>query len=80
MTLDFALRGDMGWVMAGAYWVVQFAAAAAGSLVALAFFGTVGNLAATRLQPRDCQVPLVEVSKPEVRLLNDLRTLEKWIK
>ena len=51
MTLAFALRGDMGWVMAGAYWVVQFAAAAAGSLTALAFFGTAGNLAATRPQP-----------------------------
>lgn len=51
MTLAFALRGDMGWVMAGAYWLVQFAAAAAGSLTALAFFGTAGNLAATRPQP-----------------------------
>jgi aquaporin Z len=25
-TLAFALRRDMGWVMAGAYWIVQFAA------------------------------------------------------
>jgi glycerol uptake facilitator-like aquaporin len=50
MTLAFALRGDMGWIMAGAYWLVQFAAAAAGSLTALAFFGTAGNLAATRPQ------------------------------
>jgi glycerol uptake facilitator-like aquaporin len=51
MTLAFALRGDMGWIMAGAYWVVQLVAAAAGSLTALAFFGTAGNLAATRPQP-----------------------------
>jgi glycerol uptake facilitator-like aquaporin len=51
MTLAFAIRGDMGWIMAGAYWVVQFAAAAAGSLTARAFFGTAGNLAATRPQP-----------------------------
>ncbi len=51
MTLAFALRGDMGWVMAGVYWIVQFAGAAAGSLVARAFFGTAGNLAATRPQP-----------------------------
>lgn len=50
MTLAFALRGDMGWVMAGAYWLIQFAGAAAGSLTALAFFGTAGNLAATRPQ------------------------------
>ncbi len=39
MTLAFALRRDMGWVMAGAYWIVQFAAAACGSLLARAFFG-----------------------------------------
>jgi aquaporin Z len=47
MTLAFALRRDMGWVMAGVYWVVQFAAAVCGSLVAHAFFGVAGNLAAT---------------------------------
>jgi glycerol uptake facilitator-like aquaporin len=46
-TLAFALRGDMDWVMAGAYWVVQFAAAICGSLLARAFFGVHGNLAAT---------------------------------
>jgi glycerol uptake facilitator-like aquaporin len=40
-TLAFALRRDMGWVMAGAYWVVQFAAAVCGSLLARAFFGPV---------------------------------------
>jgi glycerol uptake facilitator-like aquaporin len=51
MTLAFALRGDMGWVMAGVYWVVQFVAAACGSLLARAFFGVAGNLAATRPQP-----------------------------
>jgi glycerol uptake facilitator-like aquaporin len=46
-TLAFALRRDMGWVMAGAYWVVQFGAAICGSLLARAFFGVHGNLAAT---------------------------------
>jgi len=50
-TLAFALRRDMGWVMAGAYWVVQFGAAVCGSLLARAFFGPVGNLAATMPQP-----------------------------
>ncbi len=50
-TLAFALRGDMGWVMAGVYWVVQFAAAACGSLLARAFFGVAGNLAATMPPP-----------------------------
>lgn len=48
MTLAFAMRKDMGWVMAGAYWVVQLGAAIAGSLVARALFGPEGNLAATR--------------------------------
>jgi glycerol uptake facilitator-like aquaporin len=48
MTLAFTLRRDMGWAMAGAYWVVQFAAAIAGALLARAFFGPLGNLAATR--------------------------------
>jgi putative intracellular protease/amidase len=33
-TLAFALRRDMGWVMAGIYWVVQFGAAICGSLLA----------------------------------------------
>src|SRR5215471_6974577 len=50
-TLAFALRRDMGWVMAGAYWVVQFAAAVCGSLLARAFFGPAGNLAATTPKP-----------------------------
>ena len=50
-TLAFALRRDMGWVMAGAYWVVQFAAAVCGSLLARAFFGPAGNLAATMPKP-----------------------------
>ncbi len=50
-TLAFALRRDMGWVMAGVYWVVQFAAATIGSLAARAFFGVEGNLAATVPQP-----------------------------
>ena len=50
-TLAFALRKDMGWIMAGAYWVVQFAAAICGSLLARAFFGRAGNLAATMPKP-----------------------------
>jgi aquaporin Z len=50
-TLAFALRRDMGWVMAGVYWVVQFAAAVCGSLLARAFFGTAGHLAATMPRP-----------------------------
>lgn len=50
MTFAFALRGDMGWVMTGVYMIVQLVAAGAGSLVARAFFGVEGNLAATRPQ------------------------------
>lgn len=50
-TLAFALRRDMGWIMAATYWVVQFAAAACGSLLARAFFGPAGNLAATMPKP-----------------------------
>jgi len=50
-TLAFALRRDMGWVMACAYWVVQFVAAVCGSLLARAFFGPEGNLAATMPKP-----------------------------
>jgi aquaporin Z len=50
-TLAFALRRDMGWIMAGAYWIVQFAAAICGSLLARAFFGPAGNLAATMPKP-----------------------------
>ena len=50
-TLAFALRRDMGWVMAGAYWAVQFAAAICGSLLARGFFGPAGHLAATMPKP-----------------------------
>ncbi|HUC58137.1 MAG TPA: aquaporin, partial [Streptosporangiaceae bacterium] len=50
-TLAFALRRDMGWPMAAVYWVVQFAAAACGSLLARGFFGPAGNLAATLPKP-----------------------------
>jgi glycerol uptake facilitator-like aquaporin len=50
-TLAFALRRDMGWVMASAYWVVQFVAAIAGSFLARGFFGKYGNLAATMPHP-----------------------------
>ena len=51
MTFAFALRGDMGWPMAGVYFVVQLVAAVAGSLLARALFGVEGNLAATVPQP-----------------------------
>jgi glycerol uptake facilitator-like aquaporin len=50
-TLAFALRRDMGPIMAGIYWVVQFGAALCGSLLARAFFGPEGNLAATMPKP-----------------------------
>jgi glycerol uptake facilitator-like aquaporin len=50
-TLAFALRRDMGWVMACVYWAVQFAAAIGGSLLARAFFGSHGHLAATMPHP-----------------------------
>ena len=50
-TLAFALRKDMDWMMAGIYWVVQFAAAVCGSLLARAFFGPAGHLAATMPKP-----------------------------
>ncbi len=48
-TLAFALRRDMHWVIAGAYWAVQFTAAVCGSLLARAFFGPAGNLAAATI-------------------------------
>ena len=51
MTFAFALRGDMHWYMAAAYWVVQFVAAGAGSLLARAFFGPASHLAATMPPP-----------------------------
>jgi aquaporin Z len=50
-TFAFALRRDMGWVMACAYWVVQCVAAIGGSFLARAFFGTGDKLAATTPQP-----------------------------
>jgi glycerol uptake facilitator-like aquaporin len=50
-TLAFALRRDMEFSMVVAYWIVQFAAAAAGSLLARAFFGPEGKMAATLPQP-----------------------------
>jgi glycerol uptake facilitator-like aquaporin len=46
-TLAFILRRDMGFVMAAVYWAVQFGAAVLGSMLARAFFGSGGNLAAT---------------------------------
>ena len=48
MTFAFALRKDMGWAMAAVYWVVQCAGAIAAAALARAFFGPLGNLAATR--------------------------------
>jgi glycerol uptake facilitator-like aquaporin len=51
MTFAFTLRGDMGWPMALAYFIVQFVAATAGSLVAAVLLGHGGNLAATLPQP-----------------------------
>ncbi len=50
-TLAFALRRDMDWIIAVVYWIVQFAAAACGSLLARVFFGPAGNLAATMPKP-----------------------------
>jgi MIP family channel proteins len=50
-TLAFALRRDMDWAMAAVYWVVQFGAAICGSLLARAFFGPAGHLAATMPKP-----------------------------
>jgi aquaporin Z len=57
-TLAFALRRDMGWVMAGAYWAVQFAAAICGSLLARAFFGPAGN------RPPRCPSPASPGRRP----------------
>jgi aquaporin Z len=51
VTLAFALRRDMDPPMVGAYWVVQFAAAACGSLLARAFFGSASGLGATVPKP-----------------------------
>jgi aquaporin Z len=51
VTLAFALRHDIGWMMAGVYWIVQFGAAVCGSLLARAFFGPAGHLAATMPKP-----------------------------
>jgi MIP family channel proteins len=51
VTLAFALRRDMDWLMAAIYWIVQFGAAICGSLLARAFFGSAGNLAATMPKP-----------------------------
>jgi aquaporin Z len=60
-TLAFALRRDMDPMMAGIYWIVQFAAAVCGSLLARAFFGPAGHLAATMPQPgQDWQAAVFE--------------------
>ncbi|GAA1704258.1 aquaporin [Microbacterium sediminicola] len=61
MTLAFALRGDMGWVMAVVYWLVQFAAATLGTLVAMWLFGDAGGLASVKPQPgMEIQAVVVE--------------------
>lgn len=44
MTFAFALRRDMGSVMAGIYILVHLLAAACGAFTARAFFGVEGNL------------------------------------
>lgn len=51
MTFAFTLRGDMGWPMCATYIVVQLIAGVAGSMLARAFFGIEGNLAATQPPP-----------------------------
>ncbi len=51
VTLAFALRRDMDWTMTVAYCLVQFIAAACGSLLARGFLGPAGKLAATMPQP-----------------------------
>jgi MIP family channel proteins len=51
VTLAFALRREVEWFIALAYFVVQFAGAACGSLVVRAFIGNYGNLARTDPQP-----------------------------
>lgn len=50
-TLAFALRKDMSWRMAPVYFVIQFVAAAVGSLIAKGLFGSGGRLAAAIPQP-----------------------------
>jgi hypothetical protein len=54
VTLAFALRRDMRWAMAWVYFLVQFIAAACGSLLARGFFGPASKLAATIPQPGLC--------------------------
>jgi glycerol uptake facilitator-like aquaporin len=49
--LGLEVRRDMGWVMAGWYWIVQFAAAICESLLVRGFFGPAGHLAATMPKP-----------------------------
>jgi aquaporin Z len=51
VTLAFTLRRDMRWAMACVYFLVQFIAAACGSLLACGFFGPASKLAATIPQP-----------------------------
>jgi aquaporin Z len=51
VTLAFALRREIEWFIALAYFVVQFAGAACGALVVRAFIGNYGNLARTDPQP-----------------------------
>jgi aquaporin Z len=58
MTLAFALRKDMHWMMACVYIAAQLVAAAGGSVLARSFFGTGGKLAAT-VPPAGLEWPAV---------------------
>lgn len=51
MTFAFALRGDMSWRRAGAYWVVQCLAAVSAAMLACMAFGPSSGLAAVVPQP-----------------------------
>jgi glycerol uptake facilitator-like aquaporin len=51
VTLAYALRREIEWTIAAAYFVAQFVGAVLGSLLAFAFFGAAGNLARTDPQP-----------------------------
>ena len=60
-TLAFALRRDMHWVMAGAYWIVQFAAAVCGSLL------PAGSSARPATWPPPCPSPACPGRRPGSR-------------
>jgi aquaporin Z len=60
-TLAFALRRDMDWIMASAYWIIQFAAGVCGSLLARGFFGPAGTW------PPPCPSPASPGRRPASR-------------